>query len=152
MDGEAHMTIAWREGLNTGNRRIDDDHRKLIGLINEIELILTENRGNEALTKALNGLYDYTNSHFEREEKIMRALGYEESETHAAAHQGLKRQLVGLRERLIAEAAAGPRIGDAQIAALTELLRNWLVNHIIGMDLKMKPRLAKAGHAFTGDD
>lgn len=146
------MTIAWRPQLDTGNTRIDNDHKKLFELINAVERALKDKHGAEALTATLDALYDYTNYHFEREEHIMQALKYPQLEGHKRAHDGLKAQLIEVRAKIVAEAQAGQGIAEAEIDALTILLRDWLVNHIIGMDLPLKPVLAPMGAGYTAEN
>lgn len=145
------MTLVWRNQLDTGNARIDADHRQLFELINAVELALKECRGVDALTSTLNELYDYTNYHFEREEQIMIALDYNEVEQHKLAHYGLKAQLVAIRAKIVAATEAGENIAETEIDALTKLLRTWLVDHIVAMDLTLKPVLARAGSSYTAE-
>ena len=145
------MPLTWRPQLDTGNTLIDDDHKKLFALINAVEISLTEKRGGEHLTKALNSLYDYTNYHFEREEKIQRALANPGLHEHLEAHATLKGQLVELRKRIVTAAEAGEEIEDTDAGELTGLLRSWLVDHIVGMDLPLKSLLAKVGPGYSGD-
>ena len=146
------MTITWRSQLDTGNTRIDNDHKRLFELINAVELSLEGKRGGDLLAKALDSLYDYTNYHFEREERILGALDYEDLEAHQKAHEELKTQLVEVRSKIVAAAGANESVPEVERKALAQLLRNWLVEHIVGMDLPFKPYMLKAGPGYTGEE
>ena len=82
------MPIVWREKMSIGNHIIDMDHRLLICKINMIELALLapgEKLANIRL--ALDELENYTEIHFNREEKIQLAIKYPRYDDHKHEHQ-----------------------------------------------------------------
>ncbi|MHB1359500.1 MAG: bacteriohemerythrin [Rhodocyclaceae bacterium] len=140
------MPVAWREALSVSNDLIDADHRHLLSLINTFEEIFTADRPIADLLAAIGELRDYTHTHFAREERIMLALRYASYDHHKLAHANLiekldqaVKPLRELGEVLAATAAALPEeIRDS----LVGLLRQWLVEHIMGEDMQLKPLLA----------
>jgi hemerythrin len=135
------MPIVWREQMSVGNHIIDMDHRLLICKINMIELALLA-PGEELanLRMALAELQEYTDTHFKREEKIQVAMSYPKYGDHKYQHQELvsrlseiKEQILGLEPSRLAEKAQG----------LTQLLRDWLLEHVLTEDMKLKPYCSK---------
>ena len=81
------MALQWRNALSVGNEMIDNDHKKLFALINEVEVALSgDNPVAEALG-AIDGLATYTQEHFFREESIMINLRYVKFDHHKNAHR-----------------------------------------------------------------
>jgi hemerythrin len=71
----------------------------------------------------LEGLVDYTQRHFAEEERMMKAHGYPDFETHCQAHDNLLAQVTDIRSRMDA----------GSVALSTDLfnfLKSWLINHI----------------------
>ncbi len=70
------MPILWRPQMSVGNALLDGDHRYLIALINTVELALKSADERGALVTAPDQLVLYTKEHFDRDEKLMRAIRY----------------------------------------------------------------------------
>ncbi|MDI6746926.1 MAG: hemerythrin family protein [Rhodocyclaceae bacterium] len=147
------MAVVWRQALSVSNNLIDADHQHLLSLINTFEDIFTADRPIGDLLAAIGELRDYTHAHFAREERIMLALRYHKYDQHKLAHARLIEQLDlaakplrELGEVLSATAAALPEeIRDS----LVGLLRQWLIEHILGEDLQLKPLLAEQSKNFA---
>lgn len=138
------MSLIWREQLSVGNDVIDSDHKHLIEIINQSELSLkTKNR--RELTAALDNLSQYSLVHFDREEKIASAVGYTQVPHLNQSHEALLKQLDQVRGEID---AIGQEWSTEAIEHLTNLLRNWLVDHVIKEDMLMKPTLQKYSPRF----
>lgn len=75
----------WNDSLSTGIRSIDRQHRGFIDLINQLHYaIKAEDR--ESITDIINGLIDYTVSHFSFEEKLQKQHAYPSYKTHKKKH------------------------------------------------------------------
>jgi hemerythrin-like metal-binding protein len=129
--------IQWRHTMSVDGGLIDEDHRHLIDIINRFAGYMS--RGGASLADALDVLYAlkfYAASHFEREEHLQTLVGYPDAERHHHEHLGLIATLHGV----IARASS---LGEAYAADVAEelslLLRRWLLEHIIKLDLTMKP-------------
>ena len=143
------MPIVWRDRLNTGNDKIDTDHRYLFCLFNSIELATSHPDLMKHLPVFFAQLQAYTAEHFSREEKIQLRIGYPDAVEHRRLHAEILRQLEGVQakvNRLMAEATP-----DDERAALREdlvgealnLAREWVINHVVKVDCTMIPYLAK---------
>jgi hemerythrin len=121
---------AWTDELSVGVDVIDKDHKKLLSLLNEMNYIIDAdvitNKG--AIESVLSEIIDYTNYHFDREEMLMAACDYPELESHKQAHETLK----GQGQRFMDNFNHDSTSFDPTVVRL--FLRNWLVDHIMGMD------------------
>jgi hemerythrin len=139
------MPIVWRDALWVDHGVIDDDHRRLIDLINSIERIVGEDGTVRELQDELEQLAQYTREHFCREEDILISRRYAKFDDHKAQHLKLIDELAAAAEPISAagepNAPASAALAAADLGRLTELLRHWLLDHIIKEDLKIRPLL-----------
>ena len=63
--------LSWKDEYNTGNEEIDNEHKKLIGIINQLITMAYHDTGLAAETATLDELVTFTASHIEHEEKLM---------------------------------------------------------------------------------
>ncbi len=134
------MPLQWREQMSVNNLIIDQDHRYLLCLINTVELSLRHPESGDHLRIALEQLSQYAREHFDREERIQYAIKYSHYVEHKLAHQRLMERLVVLTERILTERDDGTLSSDPE--ELTQLLRDWLLDHVLKEDMKMKPHLS----------
>jgi hemerythrin len=154
-DGKARgihwgMPILWRAQMTVGNDLIDGDHRYLLCLVNTVELALRTREGRAMLPTALEQLTQYTTDHFRREEAIQLEIGYPHYGEHRAEHRRLVRRLEELSEQILA--APTPAVEDEISEAedrLIVLLREWILHHVLTMDLGMKPYLETRPRNFA---
>ncbi|WP_373975010.1 bacteriohemerythrin [Chitinibacter sp. SCUT-21] len=118
--------IEWNESLSVGIQEIDEQHKVLVNLLNELHDAIRHHHGRDASIEVLQRLADYTRIHFTVEESLMRILGYPEYEAHKAHHEDLISQMNDLQARL--------NKGEAVSFELLHFLRNWLTNHIMEGD------------------
>lgn len=150
------MPIVWREALSIGNDLIDQDHRHLLSLINTVEELLTTDRPCTELLAAIDRLRDYTDFHFTREERIMLRLQYTKYDHHKHAHRSLIDQLTQAtrpirnpaQDLLPTTAGLPEEIRDSVV----NLLRHWLLDHILKEDMKLKPLLAGYGRNYSAEE
>ncbi|MDP2007180.1 MAG: hemerythrin family protein [Rubrivivax sp.] len=123
------MTILWRPAMAIGDDMVDTDHQHLVDLINTVELTLRASAGEASLSGALDALSAYTKEHFEREETLMRVIGYGRLAEHRDAHHKLRSRLVEMRRHI--EEAKATVAPPQDVQKLVELLRSWLLDHVI---------------------
>ncbi|MBW7851132.1 MAG: hemerythrin family protein [Rhodospirillales bacterium] len=136
------MPLIWRDAMNVGHKVIDDDHKRLVEIINAYEAELSNGVREEAISKILRQLYDYAQSHFIREERVQLRCAYPFHDAHKRDHQDLLRQLHDIIRKYFIDRTS--EIDLAAAAELAEFLRTWLKEHIIKADLRMKPFLDAA--------
>ncbi|CAA7612016.1 putative Bacteriohemerythrin [Magnetospirillum sp. LM-5] len=124
------MLIVWSQGFDIGHADIDDDHRVVVDIINN----LNDSHGDAALVSwALSGLDRYVRRHFAREEALMRAGQYPDLEAHIALHGEFRRQIIELRDRW-----EHKRVPVIEAETLL-ILAHWWMTHIRHEDPKYVP-------------
>jgi len=130
--------IQWDQKLSVGIAQIDMQHKKLVGMINDMYQAMSQGKGNEALASVLKDLIAYTRTHFAAEEKLMQTHGYPDFAAHKTQHDQLTKQVMDLQADFNAQKVAI----STKTAAF---LKDWLVNHIMGTDKKYAPYLQGKG-------
>ena len=131
--------LTWTDRLTVGVKGLDDDHRKLLGMMNEFDDGIAAGQDKEALGKILDRLVDYTQIHFHREEQMFALTGYEAALSHRQEHDDLTRQMVEVQRKYNASG------GDILPGEVMSFLKKWLVHHILGSDRKYGPHLNSNG-------
>ena len=80
------MAPTWNNDMATGVVELDEDHRRIAADFDEIFRCLAEERGHEHLATALSALVDALCEHIEREDELMRSIGYPAAEPHRIEH------------------------------------------------------------------
>lgn len=122
--------IQWREALAVGHEMIDADHKHLLNLIN-----LFEKGAESNIEAALLELVRYTHSHFAREELLQQKAAFPFSAAHKKLHEKLLKDADALMKRWEASSRSQR---TQMVAEIGGFLRDWLVDHIIKEDMKMK--------------
>jgi hemerythrin len=121
--------IQWDESLSIGVELIDEQHKKWIGYIHDVQAAIEAHRGMPQIASTLDFLINYTQFHFSTEEKCMTETGYPELENHRARHEELKGTLENLIEEFREEG-----VTEKLSKAVGTFLGNWLRNHIRVVD------------------
>ena len=130
--------VAWKDEYSVGIETIDDDHKKLLTLINNLQTAVYYPTGEAFERQALKELVDYTKYHFEREEKMMLDNDYPDFEPHKAQHEAMIGEVKSFCERY-------EKDRENTIQEMAEFLRSWLINHIAGTDQKYCEHLHARG-------
>ena len=134
----ARRFVAWDDSYSVGIEDIDNDHKKLLTLINHLQTAVYYSTGETFEREALKELVDYTKYHFEREEKLMQDNGYPDYEPHKKQHE----EMIARVQEFI---ASYEKDREGTIDDLTQFLKNWLIDHINGTDQKYAPFLHEKG-------
>jgi len=124
------------EDLKVGNSFIDQDHQKLVDLVNQLHTAMAAGHGKDVLGKILAELIRYTREHFKREEEHMQRIAYPGYAAHKQEHDTLIREVVELQNKF----NAGNGMLSVQVSTF---LRNWLVNHIMKVDKDLATAIKK---------
>ncbi len=130
--------FCWQDKFSVGVDAIDNDHRILVDLIDQLHEAFIDGHVNETVRSILDVLVDYTHTHFDREEQLMAAAGYPDLERHKAVHAELRRQVEEVREKVLS-GTAGPKVGNELLA----FLHDWLYFHILEQDKDYVPYMRK---------
>ncbi|MGB6410933.1 MAG: bacteriohemerythrin [Candidatus Deferrimicrobiaceae bacterium] len=121
--------IKWDESLSIGVALIDEQHKKWIEHLGNVQSAIEDHRGMPHVANTLDFLVDYTQFHFSTEEKYMSETGYSELENHRAKHEELKGTLDDLIEDFRDDG-----VTEKINRAIGTFLGNWLRDHIRVVD------------------
>ncbi|HEX5338474.1 MAG TPA: hemerythrin domain-containing protein [Gallionella sp.] len=130
------MSMLWTEQLSIGNAMLDDEHRAMIGIVNEIGGAF-KSRDASNLRRTLERLEDYAAMHFAHEEMIARAVKFP-FELHQSEHLYLQQELQYIKDQLTGMDGLW---SDGAAKHFTNFLGRWVIDHIAGKDMQMKPVL-----------
>lgn len=115
------MTITWTQDLDTGIDVIDQQHRRIVDFINDLEAAQVMKDKNK-IKEVINDCVDYTLSHFAFEESLQEEAGYQYCKPHKKVHELFTRKVAEYQDRML--------LGDDISEELHAMLARWLVNHI----------------------
>ena len=128
-----HFAV-WKDEYSVGVKSLDDDHRKLLNLINRLQTAVHYQTGDVFEKEALDEVIAYTKYHFEREEKLMEEAGYPDLEAHKKTHQSMINKIDGFVKEY-------EQKGHEVLEDVANYLKDWLVGHINGTDQEYSPLL-----------
>lgn len=130
--------ISWTDRLLTNVKACDDQHKRLVSLVNDLHDAMTAGKGKDVLGKILGELVSYTDYHFKTEEQLFDRYSYPDAPKHKKEHQELTRKAKELKTRF--------EKGEVTISIeVMNFLSNWLKDHIMGSDKKYGPFLNDKG-------
>lgn len=122
----SRQLLSWQDGFNVGIDSVDDQHRRLLVLINGLWDATVRDASVAQLLTHVDELERYTRYHFADEENAMKAAGYPNLTEHCKAHQGFIARIAAEREKVMK---------DGYVTLdLVRFLQNWLLEHIAVKD------------------
>ncbi len=119
----------WKDEMSVNVEEIDQQHKKLVSMINELHKAMKEGKSKVVLGDIIKGLLDYTKVHFGTEEKYFDKFGYPESEAHIKEHNDFVKKVQEFQKQF----EEGKSLLSIEIL---NFLKDWLYHHIMGTDKK----------------
>ncbi|MDO8466156.1 MAG: hemerythrin domain-containing protein [Gallionella sp.] len=130
------MGSAWKNQWSVGNAIIDSEHRNLLDMAYNIESIIK--KGDiSAVIQELEQFEYWLCDHFENEEEIARAVGFDFTK-NGLEHQNLLNEFHRMKDELM---FYGNTLPSSAAKRYSHFLDEWLVVHILNEDMLMKPML-----------
>ncbi len=121
--------IQWSSALSVNVKEIDDQHMKLIQMINSLDSAMQTGQGKTKVGEILTQMVNYALGHFALEEKYFAKFDYPDTPAHKAEHQ-----------KFVAEVSKFKKDFDAGTLGISikvlSFLSDWLRGHIMGVDKK----------------
>jgi hemerythrin-like metal-binding protein len=97
----------WSDGFNIGLREIDDQHERLVAMLNRLARHHTSKTADDDLLRVFDELVSYTAYHFQTEDRVMTeaAVDARHAEAHRRAHQDFVSKALAARR----DAESSPR-------------------------------------------
>lgn len=157
MDVRARPHVLWRSDMDlfvwdrhfsTGLQSLDDQHRALIDIFNELHRTLFDlqfpaDRRDVTLRRAFDRLMAYARTQFAAEESLMQKEGLDER--HQFVHRRQHEQFIKNLRELWGERETHPDLPSRMMGFLS----SWIGLHVLGVDPSMvrQMRQIQAGHA-----
>ncbi|HJN50975.1 MAG: bacteriohemerythrin [Pseudomonadales bacterium] len=134
--------IEWSDKFTVGVEVLDEQHKTLVGMINN--LLETPNVASNTaiITELLNAMIQYAITHFETEEGLMRRYTYPAFESQKEQHVEFMKNTSEF-----CKVEEGTVVIENFSDSVLTYLREWWVNHILVDDMKYKSFFAEKGRS-----
>jgi len=132
--------IEWNDSLEMGIEAMDEQHKRLVEIYNELHAAMMQGKGHKQMREILSQLVDYTELHFSSEEEYMRSVGYADFDRHVAEHRQLLEKVRVFQRKLDLDQ-------ERITKPVLKFLDFWLQSHIKGKDMEY----AEAARAQAAD-
>lgn len=136
------MNLEWKNEYTVGVKEIDDQHKKIIMFINELDNGIHGEDTKGVIHEIIINLNDYAKFHFSTEEKYFDQFNYEDKEEHTKRHRDYEVKVVDLEKKILELKGE-----DATRLAfeILDFLEDWWVNHILYEDKEYTELFNKNG-------
>ncbi len=115
--------MAWSDELLVGIDAIDEHHRYLFNLANELHRTVAKQRGSREVGRMIRALQSYAEVHFREEERLMRQYGHARLANQRGQHQAFVERIEALWDDLKRSPLT---IGREAL----RFLKGWMVHHV----------------------
>lgn len=122
--------IEWHSRLNVGVKQIDEQHKWLVQLVNNLLSAIQSGVAEDILQSICQELVDYTEFHFRDEELLMEEIGFPFIEEQRAEHEELRVKVGEFNDAVL----RGDHIPPKEVL---DFLSEWLINHLLHSDMKI---------------
>jgi len=124
--------IDWSPKYSVDIENVDMLQKKMFELFNELIDIKQDELEVKECTNKISEINDYAKLFFSTEEKVLRINGYPDFQNHTKAHRQFIRSSISLRREIADD------IDNLTYEVIAQL-RDWLLNHILTMDMQFVP-------------
>ncbi|MGX9418938.1 bacteriohemerythrin [Vibrio sp. WJH972] len=142
-----HVDIfPWNDSFSTGVEEIDQQHKQLIFLLNQLANYISQHDSDIKLAEVLHELIDYAEYHFDSEETYWLSIlsNCDYAEQHRESHSQFTQHI----KKLIKNEDQKPE--EQWLEELLSYLTSWLVTHILESDrhLAFMTQAVKSGQSI----
>jgi hemerythrin len=130
--------LIWKPSHSVKVARCDDDHKRLISIINSLQCAMSNGKGAVEVGRIVEELGKYAKEHFFAEESMMEKTNYSELASHRGEHQAFVRRVDQLKEDI----AAGKFVSSVPVA---KFLADWFAEHVTQTDQRYAHHLNANG-------
>ncbi len=128
----------WSDEYSVRVTEMDEQHRKLVALINELSESIGNGNEHEVIKQTLDKLLDYTAYHFLTEERLLEKNGYPGLRKQKEEHDTLSWRVLDMRSRYYSGEGVEPN-------EVLVFLTGWLKNHLLFSDKQYAAYLNSKG-------
>ena len=123
--------VKWSEKFSVNVEQFDNEHKNLLNIINKLNKATLEGEGINSVNEILDELIDYTAFHFKNEEELFQKYKYPNYKEHKKTHDSIIEKVLEMKDKF----NENPD-DENVIYEIMELLKKWIINHILGTDKK----------------
>ena len=124
--------ITWNESFSVGVNVLDEQHHKIIDLINRFVEQESEAFDREILETVLSELIEYGFEHLKLEEAMLEENDYPDFQKHKHEH-------LLYVQKITQSAKRKKSLSEEEFIELGEFLNQWWTDHILEEDMKYRP-------------
>ena len=119
--------VIWDEKYKIGVKEIDEQHKKLVELINALFVKIYNGFNKDYHYAVLKEVIDYTHYHFDYEEEVIRKTAPEIYDQHKLEHDNFKNKISQYKDNINFD-------DKLSLLDFAGILKTWLLKHILGSD------------------
>ncbi|WP_031478932.1 bacteriohemerythrin [Maridesulfovibrio frigidus] len=131
--------LTWKNDYSVGVKKIDDEHKTLIDMINKAYDSVEAMKEEEILAELVDEMRNYAMTHFATEEMYMKHHKYPHAETHRKQHNEFMIHVASTDNLLSSDK------NEIDPIKVFKYLADWLRNHILITDKKFGAFLNEKG-------
>jgi hemerythrin len=139
---DEEVFFKWSPDYSVNIKTIDNQHQELVNILNRLFVAVSMREGSKIVGGILTALKGYTKTHFALEERLMQQANYADLEAHKEEHKKLIEQLDELILKHLLEE-------KPIYFEMLRFLKNWLKEHIKGVDTKYSMALQQTGFSLA---
>ena len=132
--------MMWKDSYRLGVERIDEQHKELFRMTEELIQAVERNAAAETYQKTLGFLKDYVVYHFRDEEAYQASIQYSGMKAHQAEHRQFTGTVLRYEQRLKENG-----FDRATMRDLAGTVTAWLIYHVVDTDQKIVSRQRSGG-------
>ncbi|MDR1931336.1 MAG: bacteriohemerythrin [Spirochaetales bacterium] len=125
--------VAWSDAFSVGSKLIDDQHKGLVQMTNDLFTGCERRDETVSFMKAIQSAVSYAKVHFATEERFMQKTNYPDYALHKKEHEDFV--------QMVLKQVKNFEDGNCAPIDFALFLKNWLLNHIAVSDKKYSPYL-----------
>lgn len=130
--------IEWNERYSVGIQSIDDQHKEIFRLLDQLLQALKLGKAPQMLLRTITELEVYATSHFYKEEFFFREFNFPDSASHVREHEHFLKKINSLK--------GDAREGKLQSSLdLLYFLNGWIAHHILIVDIQYSDHFQQNG-------
>lgn len=114
----------WTNKFSIGNTKIDNEHKKLFEVYDDLVEFLVYKNDREEFAKILTRMTNYSLNHFKNEERYMRKMNYPKLQEHENYHRRYIFEVAMYNVDLLSSTPPNPK-------DIIKFLKKWWTNHIM---------------------
>jgi len=132
--------IVWRKKWETGIKKIDEQHKHFVEIINRTYVINGAKKDRKKVESILGDLTEYARIHFSTEEEYFQETEYPDMKEHMEEHEKLLGKVLNFNKRFESKEDISKLVED-----FLKFIREWLDDHLAQYDQKYVPWLTENG-------